>query len=77
MDRNSGGQARKGSGGVSPSRSTASCQRSLTATTGSSTAVRSSCSTTNVSSTRATCRCAGYLLHPFMESLLLVDIIKG
>ena len=56
VDRNSGGQARSGSGGRSPSWSTASCQRSLTAATGSSTVVRSSCSTTKVTNTSATCR---------------------
>jgi hypothetical protein len=56
VDLSSGGQERSGTGGASPARITASCQRSLTVPTGSFAERRKSCKTTNVSRTSATCR---------------------
>jgi hypothetical protein len=56
LRRNSGGAARSGRGGVWPSRRISSCQRALTAPTVSCGSRRSSCSTTKVRNTSATCR---------------------
>ncbi len=56
VDLSSDGQARKGGGGASPSRSTVNCHRSFTAPTLSCGVARKSCKTTKVRKTNATWR---------------------